>query len=97
MTRAQSVKVNGAVSFWLPPWPGGSTRMTWCAELKWSACADHMSPVIRRLGQNIMASPGTASADPHLPEHGVDLLCVHLLNGSARREAQATRWPDRSA
>ena len=31
--------------------------MTWCAELKCSACAENMSPVISRLGQNIMAGP----------------------------------------
>src|SRR5215212_4646959 len=57
MHRAQSVKVNGAVSFWLSPKPGGSTRITWCSAQKWSACAAHMSPVISRLGQNIIASP----------------------------------------
>src|SRR5262245_23605930 len=57
MHRAQSSKVNGAVSFWLSPKPGGSTRITWCSVPKCSACAAHMSPVISRLGQNITESP----------------------------------------
>src|SRR5215207_1445080 len=57
MQRAQSSKVNGAMSFWLSPKPGGSTRITWFSAPKWSACAAHISPVISRLGQNIIASP----------------------------------------
>ena len=57
MHRAQSAKSKVAVSFWLWPWPGGSTRMTRQRSAKWSACAAHMSPVIRRLGQNIIGSP----------------------------------------
>src|ERR1700681_4601667 len=57
MQRAQSSKLKGAVSFWLSPKPGGSTRITRCSVPKCSACAAHMSPVISRLGQNIIASP----------------------------------------
>src|SRR3954447_14348859 len=57
MQRAHSSKVNVAVSFWLSPNPGGSTRITWWSVPKNSACAAHMSPVISRLGQNIIAGP----------------------------------------
>src|SRR3954469_9784959 len=57
MQCAHSSKVNVAVSFWLSPNPGGSTRITWWSVPKNSACAAHMSPVISRLGQNIIASP----------------------------------------
>src|ERR1700754_1949594 len=32
-------------------------RITWCSAAKCSACAENISPVISRLGQNIIASP----------------------------------------
>ena len=57
MQRAQSSKVNGAVSFWLPPCPRRVDQDHPAPAPKWSACAAHMSPVISRLGQNSIASP----------------------------------------
>ena len=77
MQRAQSSKLKGAVSFWLPPWPRGVDQ-------------DHLmvaAEVVRLSGPHVaghqQAGPehhgfaATADAYPHPPQRGVELEIVH--------------------